>query len=82
MNHLRQHLATAVLLSGLMATPSAIAESCPAFLDHDQRKLHSSETVNLCEIAQGKPLLVVNTASHCGYTDQFGGLETLHKRYV
>lgn len=78
----RLHLNIAALVSGLMIASSAVAESCPAFLDHDQRKLHSSETVNLCEIANGKPMLVVNTASHCGYTDQFGGLETLHKRYA
>jgi len=57
------------------------AAECPAFLDHDLRKLHSADSVNLCQLATGKPLLVVNTASRCGFTGQFDGLESLHKNY-
>ena len=63
------------------AGPAAAAEACPAFLDHDFKKLRSRESVNLCEAAAGKALLVVNTASHWGYTRQFEGLEALHRKY-
>jgi glutathione peroxidase len=64
----------------VVATASA-AQSCPAFLDQEYRKLHSSESVNLCTLGAGKPLLIVNTASHCGYTPQFEGLEEAYQKY-
>src|SRR5262245_47173737 len=63
-----------------VATASA-AESCPALLNQEYRKLHSSEDVNLCTLAAGKPMLIVNTASHCGFTPQFKGLEEAHQKY-
>jgi glutathione peroxidase len=56
-------------------------DNCPEFLNYELPKLHSKETINLCDVAAGKPLLIVNTASHCGYTKQFGGLEQLHQTY-
>ena len=61
------------------ATPDAPA--CPAYLDRDFRKLHSSQSVNLCKAYAGKPLLIVNTASHCGFTPQFKDLEAVHQKY-
>ena len=64
--------------SPLLADETAV---CPAFLNHELPKLHSSDSVNLCELAAGKPMLVVNTASFCGFTNQFTGLEQLHQRY-
>ncbi|RRJ83318.1 glutathione peroxidase [Aestuariirhabdus litorea] len=72
---------TITLILGLMLVPLAHAQ-CPAWLDHSLRKLHSRDYVNLCQLAADKPLLIVNTASRCGFTPQFKGLEALHKEYV
>ncbi|MDH3279589.1 MAG: glutathione peroxidase [Gammaproteobacteria bacterium] len=78
----RQLVATIGALSmWTLATPAAAAD-CPDYLDHEFRQLHSSKTVNLCAAFSGKPLLIVNTASFCGFTPQFKGLEALHKRYA
>lgn len=57
------------------------ASDCPDWLNQEFRQLHSSNTFNLCEKYQGKALLIVNTASHCGFTPQLSGLEVLHQRY-
>jgi glutathione peroxidase len=59
----------------------ALAAECPALLQHELPKLRSKETLDLCQQFGGKPLLIVNTASHCGFTPQFKGLEALYKRY-
>lgn len=74
-------IAPALVAGSLAAPPAAAADGCPAFLDHDFQKLRSRDSVNLCEAAAGKPLLVVNTASHCGFTPQFKGLEAVHQKY-
>lgn len=55
--------------------------TCPSFLNHEYRKLHSTETMNLCELQNSKAILFVNTASHCGFTKQFAPLESLNKKY-
>ncbi len=55
--------------------------SCAPIFQHSMRKLHSAEKLDLCKLTQGKPVLVVNTASHCGFTPQFKGLEELYQRY-
>ncbi len=59
----------------------AVAAACPQYMDHSMRKLHSKEQLHLCELQAGRPMLVVNTASHCGFTPQFKGLEALHQKY-
>ena len=70
------------LLSILLLT-SASAFACDSeLLDRDFRKLASDETVNLCEAYSGKVVLVVNTASKCGLTPQYDGLEKLYSDYA
>ena len=53
--------------------------ACPALLDRKMDDIHEKPQ-SLCEYA-GKVVLVVNTASECGYTPQYEGLETLHRKY-
>jgi glutathione peroxidase len=53
--------------------------ACPALLDRNMDTIHEKPQ-SLCEYA-GKVVLVVNTASECGYTPQYEGLETLYRKY-
>jgi glutathione peroxidase len=62
-----------------MAAPTMACDS--ALLDQDFRRLASTEEVNLCEAYAGKVVLVVNTASKCGNTPQYDGLEKLYTEY-
>lgn len=65
------------LLLGLL-TFSAQAQDCPDVLKFMKRKLNSQEMVNMCSEYEGKTLLIVNTASYCGFTPQFKGLEAMY----
>ena len=56
------------------------AASCPALLQHSFPRLQDEKPQSLCQYS-GKVLLVVNTASYCGFTGQYEGLEQLHARY-
>ena len=60
---------------------AALAGDCPASLDFQVRPLASDRTESLCERYAGQVLLVVNTASRCGFTPQYDGLEALYSRY-
>jgi glutathione peroxidase len=55
------------------------AMACPALLDRKMDDIHDKPQ-SLCDYA-GKVVLVVNTASQCGYTPQYEGLEALYKKY-
>jgi glutathione peroxidase len=71
-------LGLAAVSSGAVATDPA---SCPPLLDVTMRQLAGTESVNLCEAYRGKVILVVNTASKCGFTPQYEGLEALYRKY-
>ena len=71
---------TRLLLIASLAAPLAAQAACPALLDESYRPLSGKEKVHLCERFEGKVLLVVNTASKCGFTPQYEGLEALHSR--
>jgi glutathione peroxidase len=56
------------------------AASCPAMLNHTFPRLQDDAPQNLCQY-QGKVVLVVNTASYCGFTSQYEALEKVYARY-
>ncbi len=69
----------AVLALGLAGSASAFGAD---LLDVNYRPLAGKQQVNLLKRYQGQVLLVVNTASKCGYTPQYEGLEALQKQYA
>ena len=62
------------------AAPAAAAKSCPAILHQSFNRLQDEAPQDLCQYA-GKVVLVVNTASYCGFTSQYQGLEKLYAKY-
>ena len=66
--------------SGPGLTPPA-ASTCPVVLQKTFRKLQDESEQSLCQYA-GKVIVVVNTASFCGYTSQYEGLEALYAKYA
>ena len=66
-------------LMGLGLSPHLLAQTCPALLQQRYLRLQDEAPQSLCQY-QGKVLLVVNTASYCGFTQQYEGLEQLHSR--
>ena len=71
-------LLTGLTVLAVFATASA--NETP-LLDQDFRRLAADEVVNLADAYAGKVLLIVNTASKCGNTPQYEGLESLYEEY-
>lgn len=66
---------------GLLGWAGAVqAAACPTLLDRSVPRLQDEQPQSLCQYA-GKVLLVVNTASQCGFTPQYRGLEALYARH-
>lgn len=64
-----------------MAAPAQAAPApCPALLDRQALRLQDEKPQNLCQYA-GQVVIVVNTASFCGFTPQYKSLEALYSRY-
>lgn len=78
-------LAAAALVALGTATPvraagDGNAAACPATLQHTVLRLQDEKPQSLCQY-RGKVVLIVNTASFCGFTGQYKALEALHRRY-
>jgi glutathione peroxidase len=67
-------------LLGGTAHAAGEAPACPPLLNKTFARLQDEKPQSLCQYS-GKVLLVVNTASYCGFTDQYKGLEALHAKY-
>src|SRR5689334_14294089 len=86
MSFLINSLAGKARLSGVVAAlcftlAPVSAWACSELLDREFRPLAGKEPVNLCARFDGQVLLVVNTASKCGFTPQYEALEALHAEY-
>jgi glutathione peroxidase len=76
-------LAGLFTLPGLLGAGQAYAAapaSCPTLLQHRFDRLQDEKPQDLCQYA-GKVVLVVNTASYCGFTGQYKDLEAVYRRY-
>ncbi len=85
--HLIVGLAALCVLSPASAQAQAAASpalaataKCPTALNHTFPRLQDEKPQSLCQYA-GKVVLVVNTASFCGFTPQYEGLEALYGKY-
>jgi glutathione peroxidase len=74
-------MSTSALAQTPAAQPSARPASCPAVLKHTFNRLQDETPQDLCQYS-GKVVLVVNTASYCGFTKQYEGLEKLYAKYA
>ena len=78
---LRAAAALLGMLTMLLVPPVASAQTCPALLNHTFPRLQDDKPQSLCQYS-GQVVLVVNTASYCGFTPQYEGLEKLYAQYA
>lgn len=85
MNNIRVKFACLLALLWAMAPVTAQAaegpgRACPSLLNHTVDRLQDEKPQSLCQYS-GQVVLVVNTASYCGFTPQYKGLEALYEKY-
>jgi glutathione peroxidase len=61
-------------------TAAPVSSTCPALLNKTFPRLQDEKPQSLCQYS-GQVILVVNTASYCGFTSQYKGLEDLYAKY-
>ena len=73
---------TAMALSSAVRaeSPPPVTDACPEVLNYSFNRLQTGKPESLCQY-RGKVVLIVNTASYCGYTHQYEGLEALYRKY-
>jgi len=60
---------------------SGAGETCPPLLNYSARTIDGKDVLDFCKNYRNQVVLVVNTASQCGYTGQLKGLESLYQAY-
>ena len=68
-----------LLSAALFCLAGQAVLACPALLNHNVTRLQDEAKQSLCQHA-GKVVVVVNTASYCGFTSQYTALEALHSQ--
>lgn len=66
--------------ASVAGSAAADASACPSLLQHNFLRLQDEKPQSLCQY-QGKVVVAVNTASFCGFTSQYQGLEELYAKY-
>jgi glutathione peroxidase len=81
MNPTRRRLLALAAFAAAGTRPAAAATpACAPLLAREFPRLQDEKTQNLCQYA-GRVIVVVNTASFCGFTPQYKSLEALYARY-
>ena len=77
----RRHVLSILALAAALPRHALAQPACPALLNQSFPRLQDEKAQSLCQYS-GKVLLVVNTASFCGFTPQYEGLEALNAKYA
>ena len=78
--HIYKFFLVSILTGHIGTTVAADTGNCSNLLNHNFPRLQDEKDQDLCQY-QGQVVLVVNTASFCGFTKQYKGLEKIYERY-